>query len=254
MLDWLRRKQFERLIGKTPIGKMLDQIAIAVAVSEITSEYFRSGRTRPICSDNNASVMEIWSGTRLEAISRLWNFGAADLQLIIDPTKHPALVNSLVERSISHLAPADATGRPLEDTVSAVLRVYEYISLLEEQVASPYRQITESNPTYVSKYASLIEGMRNLHLKWQGFRYAIDTKAQIPTQPDTVFITVWRDITRRSKIVALASKFGPQYMATIHMMRENITQAKLDPKDLDELIVRIFAADDPDDVGRGPMT
>jgi hypothetical protein len=120
----------------------------------------------------------------------------------------------------------------MEDSISAMLRVYVYLSELEEKVGVPQVRTIESiesNPSYVT-YGSLVTEMRKLHVKCQGFGLALSTKSDLPVQPETIFEVVWRDVTFKSKIIALCGKLGPHYLATILAVRNEILEENKDPK------------------------
>jgi hypothetical protein len=99
MFGWFKSSKVEKTFFESHAGKMLDQMAVAVAVSETAAEYFLNYKNRPICKDSDADLLEMWRGTRLEAISRLWNFGAANIELIISPIKHPQLLDSIIKEA-----------------------------------------------------------------------------------------------------------------------------------------------------------
>jgi uncharacterized protein (DUF2267 family) len=70
MFDQFRKRRFLKEISESTPRKMIDQMAIAAAVAQLTSEYIKTEKIRPISRDRQASVVDIWRGTRLEAISR----------------------------------------------------------------------------------------------------------------------------------------------------------------------------------------
>jgi hypothetical protein len=70
MFETFRKKRFQKAILERPGGKMLDQLALAVAVSELVGEYVRSRNGVSIVGDDNASVIETWRGIRLDVPSR----------------------------------------------------------------------------------------------------------------------------------------------------------------------------------------
>lgn len=165
MFELLKKRRIKQSLRDgplAPLGKMMNQMALAVAVSEIAAEYFKSQSIIPICTDPKASLVDIWIGTRLEAISKLWNFGSASLALVIEPTKHPKLINAFIECSTKLLGYREPCGVEMEDSISAMLRVYIYLSELEQKVGVPQvRTIesVESNPSYAT-YGSLVTEMR----------------------------------------------------------------------------------------------
>jgi hypothetical protein len=221
VFEKFRQKKRIEAIANSPIGKMVDQVALAVAVAQMTSDYVQSRNGVSITKDEDASVLEIWSGVRLEAISQLWGPGPISLELIIDPAKHPKLLDALIERSNSYLHVSKSPQNEISATFSAMLRVYDVLAQLDFDVCSPYLQTDRQSKGYVAPYAGLVEEMRKLHVKWQGFMYAIHTKADfLPATPDTVFETLWRDVTYRSKVIASCARFGPHYLATFAALKK----------------------------------
>ena len=244
MFGRFRKSKLEKAIAESHVGKSLDQLALAAVVSRAMSDYFRANKIMPIIRNNDASVLELWNGTRLEAISKLWNFESPKLDLIIDPTQHPKLLNTIIESGLI-FRPHSATGNEEKDSISAILQVYDYLDQLETEV-SARRSMDPLDSD--SKYASFIIEMRKLHIKWQGFSFALATKAHLPKQPDTMFAAVWRDITFRAKMIALCKRFGTSYMAVHAAGRKLVMEEQSDLSAVDNLWVKILSADDPDDV------
>jgi hypothetical protein len=247
MFDMFRQKKRIQAIAESRAGKMLDQVALATAVAQVTGEYVRSRSGISIIKDDNASIVEMWNGIRLEAISQLWGSGPISLELIIDPAKHPKLLDALIERSNSYLFVSKSPQTEIGDTISAILRIYDVLAQMDFDVCSPYLQTDKQSKGYVAPYAGLVEEMRKLHIKWQGFMYAIRTKADfLPPIPDTVFVTLWRDVTYRSKVIALCGRLGPHYLANFTALKKEVAEANESTKGLDDLIVKILTADDPE--------
>ena len=73
MFEKFRQKKRIEAIAQSPMGKMLNQVALATAVAEITGDYVRSRNGLSILKDEDASIVEMWGGVRLEAISQLWD-------------------------------------------------------------------------------------------------------------------------------------------------------------------------------------
>ena len=247
MFEKFRRKKLIESIAASPAGKMLDQIALAVAVAETTKEYVNTRNGVSVIKDDNASVIETWKGVRLEVISQLWGSESNSLELIIDHTKHPKLLNAFVERSKSYLSVKKSPGDEVDRTISTILRVYDVLAQMDFDVCSPYLQFSKDSPGHVSRYAGLVQEMRKLHIKWQGFMHAVNTKAEyMPPVPDTVFTALWRDVTYRSKTIALCARLGPSYLTNFQELKVRVIEAGEDAARLDGLIVRILTADDPD--------
>jgi hypothetical protein len=118
---------------------------------------------------------------------------------------------------------------------------------MDFDICSPYLQTSKESPGYVSRYAGLVAEMRKLHIKWQGFMYSINTKAKyMPLVPDTVFTVLWRDVTYRSKTIALCARLGPSYLANFAGFKQVVAKGGESTTGLDDLIVRILSAEDPD--------
>jgi hypothetical protein len=247
VFEKFRQKKRIEAIAQSPAGKMLDQAALATAVAQITGDYVRSRNGLSILKDEDASIVEMWSGVRLEAISQLWGPGPISLELIIDPAKHPKFLDAFIERSNSYLYGSQSPQNEIGGTISAILCVYDVLAQMEFDVCSPYLQTDKQNKGYVAPYASLVEEMRKLHIKWQGFMYAVHTNANfLPAVPDTVFVTLWRDVTYRSKIIALCGRLGPHYLANFAALKKKVAEANESTKGLDDLIIKILMADDPE--------
>lgn len=247
VFEKFRRKKQMEAIAQSPIGKMLDQIALATAVAQITGDYVRSRNGVSILKDEDASIVEMWGGVRLEAISQLWGPGPISHELIIDPVKHPKLLDAFVERSNSYLYVSKSPQDEVAGTISAILRIYDVLAQMEFDVCTPYLQTDKQSKGYVAPYAGLVEEMRKLHIKWHGFKYAIKTRADFqPAVPETVFVALWRDVTYRSKIIALCGRLGPHYLANFAALKKTVLEGGETTKGLDDLIIKILMADDPE--------
>jgi hypothetical protein len=244
MLRWFKSTKTDK--GLRAASKIIDQLAFAIAVSESAAEYFCAQSNMPISKfrDRESSVMEIWIGTRLEAISRLWNFGAAKPELIINPETHPRLLDAIIE--IRPFLPLrEVTGDEIQDSISSICRVYDYLDQLDRDLAVPFGSLLDDVPGSISRYASFVLEMQKLHPKWQAFQFALRSKATLPDIPETIFISLWRDITFRAKMIALCSQLGPSYMATMAALRKKVTEANEEASSMDSMFVKILSADDP---------
>ncbi|MGC1695574.1 MAG: hypothetical protein WA743_09900, partial [Pseudolabrys sp.] len=124
---------------------------------------------------------------------------------------------------------------------------YDVLAQMDFDVCSPYLQTSKESLGYVSRYAGLVVEMRKLHIKWQGFMYSINTKAEyMPPVPDTIFTVLWRDVTRRSRTIALCARLGPSYLANFAKLKEVVVKRGESTAGLDDLMVRVLTADDPD--------
>jgi hypothetical protein len=247
VFEKFRQKRKVEAIAQTPMCKMLDQVALATAVAQTTGDYVQSRNGISILKDEDASIVEMWSGVRLEAFSQLWGQGPISLELIIDPAKHPKLLDAFIERSNSYLYVSKSPPNETIGTISAILRIYDVLAQMEFDVCSPYLQTDKQSKGYVAPYAGLVEEMRKLHIKWQGFTYAIKTKSDfLPPVPDTIFVTLWQNVTYRSKIIALCGRLGPHYLANFAALKQKVAEANESTKGLDDLIVKILTADDPE--------
>jgi hypothetical protein len=273
MFGWFKRKAIGRIIRDGGAGKMLDQLALAVTVSEVASEYLRANKNLPICKDRDTTVLDMWIGTRLEAISLLWNCGAANIELIISPSKHPQLLDVIIEEacnplSVAFFLPRETTGDEIKDSISAILRVYDYLYQLENDVAVPFRPMSEGEPGSRSRYASFLLEMQKLQVKWQGFKYAVQHNAYLPDQPETIFMPLWRDVTFRAKMIALCGQFGPYYIAMCAAVRQMANDPAYvaglsEPQRASEqhsrvagdtMFVKILSVDDPDQIRGTPYS
>jgi hypothetical protein len=242
MFGWSKNKSRQEVTQNS-----LDHLSRAVAVSEIAREYFQTQKQIPIAKAEGSSIMEVWHGTRLEAISQLWNFGAVNVELVIDPTKHPKLLDAIIARYL-FLPDPEPTGDEIKDKISAICKIYDYLNQLEHDLAVPSHSVRGHGPGSISRYASFVLEMHKLHPKWQAFIFALTSKAQLPDQPETIFVPLWRDVTFRAKMIAVCSRFGPHYMAQMAAVRKLIHEGNEQSTSTDSMFAKILAADDPDKV------
>ena len=177
----------------------------------------------------------------------MWNFGAAKLELIINPETHPRLLDAIIENQ-PFLRLREVTGDEIRDSISAICRVYDYLDQLERDLAVPFRSLSEDGPGSISRYASFVLEMQKLQPKWQAFQFALHSKAPLPDIPETIFISLWRDITFRAKMIALCSQLGPSYMATMAALRKKVREVNEDSGSTDSMFVKILSADDPNQI------
>jgi hypothetical protein len=233
-----------------------DQLSFSATVFDVAMKYVANEKKLPISKDENATIIDTWIGTRLEAVSQLKNFGAVNLEFITDPSKHPVLLESIVQEadnslSVSFFSSRQATGDAIKDSISAILNVYDYLYELELEFAVPFRFSFRSiSNGSVMKYASFVLQMQKLLLKWQGFDMARAWKVTLPDQPETIFVRLWQDITFRAKMIALCSRLGPHYIAMWAAARKLVIEGKENSRTSDTVFVKVLSAKDPDGLQR----
>jgi hypothetical protein len=201
-----------------------DQRAFAAAVLKIAMKYLAAETNLPISRNENATVIDTWIGTRLEAVAQLKSLGALNLELITDPSKHPLLLESFLREadnsmSVAFFSQRKAAGDAIKDSISAILNVYDYLNGLEIELAVPFRsKFGSASQGSVLRYSGFLLEIQRLLLKWQAFQIATTWKntppgVVRPEQPETMFVRLWRDVTFRAKMIAICSRFGPSYVA-----------------------------------------
>ena len=65
-------------------------------------------------------------------------------------------------------------------------------------------------------------GIKRLHVQWSEFDSAIRGSNSLPPEPSTIFDILYKDITKKSKIIALSAMFGHDHMAMIKEDEQHI--------------------------------
>jgi len=266
MFGWF--KKIERLdMEELPetLQQFIKPMALLNELTEAVSEYSRAVGSGDISSPaykrENDSVLGIWNDTRLEALSHLWGYGASDVTMLTDyqNRQQKKLLNALLQDKPHLEYPHQPSGDPIHDTLQALFRVYLFLGeagafVLDKETDRRFLELKHKNI-----FSDFEEHAKSLQASWSGYEQALHGSKDLPSMPPTILETLYRDVTKKSKTIALSAQFGPDYHAGmkrfLNLAREQIAKQKVSEEtismqlhDIECTMQALMAADDPDDV------
>ena len=214
------------------IPKMVEQslrsMSLVAALSEIVVEYLKDIKARRVAfpahkrlihKQQNASVLEIWRDTRLEALHYLFRYGSSQAILLATQNKQKLLLDYYFEKKPHLEFPYQPSSDRIHDTWQTVLKAYLYLDEIGEWTEDwedihDVKLFTKKKPI-IDEFE---RGIKRLHVQWSEFDSAIRGSNSLPPEPSTIFDILYKDITKKSKTIALSAMFGHDHMA---MIKEN---------------------------------
>ena len=233
MFRWLTKKKQppqESIIPKM-VEQSLRSMSRVAALSEIVVEYLKDikdGRIafpahkRLLHKQKNASVLEIWRDTRLEALHYLFIYGCSQASLLATQTKQNLLLDYYFEKKPHLEFPYQPSSDRIHDTWQAVFKAYLYLDETGEWTEE--REDIQNVNLFTKKkpiFDEFERDIKRLHVQWSEFDSAIRSSNSLPPAPDTIFDILYKDITKKSKTVALSAMFGHDHMAMIKKMEQH---------------------------------
>lgn len=256
MFGWFKRKSLTpsthsldpRL--QTLAEKWFEPTVLSVAIAETVSSYYsevKAGRTKsPVHLDRDAGVLEMWRGVRLEALGRMFGFGEADLTLLAKQQQQVHLINCFLN-DCPHLEMPQPRGEQLADTIQAFWQIYVYLSEVGSEVADRETDRMTLRLKGNDILTSFTNQAKQAQKGWLSFEHALKSDQEsLPELPPTIIQIIYKDVTKKSKSIALSTKFGPKYEQNIDLLRKNIMNDLDGLKSFDETLVSIMKAKDPD--------
>jgi hypothetical protein len=254
MFGWFKRKPetvdagvLDEFIEKFE-GPSILATGIAIAAKEYV-DGVRAGRLKhPAHLHKDLGVLGIWRGVENEALLAMFGFGQADVMLLAEQPKQAELLTCFLDER-PYLEMPQPRGEVMADTIQSIGQVYQYLTEVGSSVAD---RETDRLTLRYSKNKSILDALieQACHARdgWKAFETAMRTDSgTLPERPATLIEIVYKDVTLKSKSIALSTIFGPLYEENIKYLSGRISndQAR---KDFDELVARIMNATDPDDV------
>jgi hypothetical protein len=263
MFEWFKKKREKQKKVVPGIAKgLMGAKSLAVAIAETIANYsedLQSGIiSTPAYKRKDSNVVDIWRDTRLEALWCLWNYGASDVMLLANaPTQTTVLDAFFEEKPLQYEYPHQPSSDPVFDTLQAICQVYLYLNKAGSAVMDLE---TDRNTLMIKKKTIFDEFERNaeqLHVKWKEFDSAVYGSGDLPPMPNTILEVLFKDVTKKSKTIALSAQFGPDYEAGILYLEEIISEKltkKGETKDsikkqirkMQETTQKLLSALDPD--------
>ncbi len=252
MFEWLKKKRAAPEAAVEALArKWLEPSALAVALAETIREFaadVNSGRLEyPAHKRRNDSVVGIWRDLRLEALSHMFNFGRSDPMLLADQRRQLELLHCLLDER-PHLEMPQPRGEVVPDTLQAVWQVYLYLDQIGSEVAD--RETDRATLKLAKKniFDRLTARAEQLRIGWEAFEAAVKNKnTKLPEMPRTLLEELYKDVTAKTKPIALSAQFGPSYEATIKMLEEEVRNRGGDVEKARTLTQRVMQANDPDE-------
>lgn len=265
MFGWFKKKP--KADGSLPgfVEEMFRPLALGAAVGKLVVEYqadLKAGRvTAPASQRDDASALEVWRDTRIEALSFLWALPASEPAGLADSREQVDLLEAFNRATPHPMTPLPESGNAVQDTLSCVLQVYVYLDKIGTTVGD--RETCRFTLQLAGRtvLSDLEESTGRLEEQWKAFTANALQPRQgpLPKMPETFFDLIYRDVTRKSRSIALSSRFGPSYEEGIASMLEltvsnmkasGMSAAKVaeNTKRAKALMDQLLHASDPDEL------
>lgn len=248
MLKWLKSKLVSQPDPlEAQLRQLIDAPALATAIAETVAEYFdavkNGAQEFPIHRKEQASVVAVWSGVRLEALRHLFGYGKSEPFLLSDFREQQAILTSFLDERPQFEMP-QPRGEKVPDTIQGVGQVYFYLSNVGSELADRETDRDGLKIDGRSIYDDINRACEAARVDWQNWRAA-------PSQskfPKTFIELIYEDVTVKSKSIALSKVYGPFYEDGIKFVENLLTEPSDKAKFL-ATIKRVMIATDPDHVG-----
>jgi hypothetical protein len=263
MFGWFKKKstpQSEAVCQK--LLQFQKPMILVQALAEEISEYYKavkSGKSSaPAYQRKDDSVVGIWRDTRLEVLRQLWGYGASEPTLLADRFQQKKLLYAFFENKPQYEYSHQPSGDPLHDTLQALFHVY----LLLEKAGTAVGD-KETDGLFlkcVAKktiFSDFEEDAKVLRTEWTAFEQAVHGSGGIPAMPCTLLEILYKDVTRKTKTIALSAQFGPDYQTNMNDLVNRVEEQMHDQGKSQESInkkmeqlrstyKKLLAADEPD--------
>ena len=229
MLEWFKKKREkqEKVIPGV-VKELMASKSLAVAIAKTITNYSEDVKngivSAPAYKRKDSNVVDIWRDTRLEALQLLWNYGASDVMLLANAPTQKTVLDVLFKEKPQYEYPHQPSSDPVHDTLQAIFQVYLYLS---EAGSAVMDLETDRNTLKIKKETIFDEFERNaeqLRVQWKGFDSAVHGSGDLPPMPNTILEVLFKDVTKKSKTIALSAQFGPDYEAGILHLEEIISE------------------------------
>lgn len=242
---WLKKKLLPSDELTAFAEELIKPQALAVALAETVCDYevaIRAGKlTFPAHRRAGASVIDIWADLRIEALSKLFNFGRAEPYLLSDLRRQEELLNCFLDDRV-HLEFPQPRGEIVPDTIQGMFQVYLYLDATGSEVAD--RETDHSGLKLDGR--SIIDRIEatcaDVRPKWLAFR----ANPGLNSVPLTMIELLYADVTAKAKSIALSTKFGPNYESGIKFVENLLLEQGDNPVAFRAMVERIMRTDDPD--------
>lgn len=246
MWKWLRKRPLatdDQAI--TLANPALEAYSLAVAVAETVRDYVgavKAGKiSYPAHRREVASVVEIWSDLRVEALHKLFNFGRSDPLMLGDIKWQSDLLTAFLDDRV-HLRLPQPQGAIVPDTIQAVWQVYLYLDAAGSEVAD--RETDREGLRLEER--SILDRLEASCLDARRQWASVGAGEPNDAFPLTMFELLYEDVTAKSKSIALSKVFGPHYESGIKHVEQRLARQGDGLREFQAMVKRVLGADDPD--------
>jgi hypothetical protein len=142
----------------------------------------------------------------------------------------------------------------MADTIQSIWQVYIRLTEVGSSVADRETDRLTLRSKNKGVLDALTEQARHARDGWKAYETAMRTDSgTLPDMPTTLIEIVYKDVTLKSKSIALSTIFGPSYEENIKYMSGRLSNNQQARKDFDESIAAIMNATDVDDAKLRPL-
>jgi len=215
MFGWFKKKPELSPETEGLADTLFGAQALAIAIAECVRDHFlavKDGRIDyPAHRRRGSNVEAIWTDVRMEAMQKMFGFGQSDPMMLANMPQQSALLASFLNER-PHLEFPQPRGQPVADTLQGVWQIYVYLDAVGSEVmdretdrASLKAQGRDITSSFTSDAIALLK-------QWAEFEKELRTKSgPLPQRPQTIIEILWKDVTAKTKSIALSVIFGPYY-------------------------------------------
>jgi hypothetical protein len=262
VFGWFKKKAAPEVPSalRELVDRTLGPMALAVAVADLARDYTRdvqAGRVSyPAHKRKDASVVEVWADTRIEALRCIMGFVQADPIMLCDTREQARLLDKFLNDRPQFSFP-QPSGDRYAQTIQAMWQVYVYLDKVGSVVADPDTDRDALKVAGKTILDTLLRRAGELREEWRAFELALQSGRSLPPRPETLFEAMYADVTAKTKTIALATRFGPDYHSNmkwlVNRVREKLqkerrptAEIEAAAQEMQRTMDRTMAATDPD--------
>jgi hypothetical protein len=252
MFGWFKKKhQQDKSSLPESIERMMMTKSLATAIADHVSSYSKDvqdGKLLPTPAYihvDDYSILDIWRFTRLEALSHLYSHRGSDVLLLAEPPIQKKILDFFFENKPQDEHSRQPSNDPIHNIIQAMYEVYSYLSKAGSAVADGETcnlRLRSKNKTIFCEFET---NAQQLRVQWDKF-----DSVKLPPFPPFILEVLYKDVTKKSKTIALTAKLGPDYEGNLkgllQAMRERLTDEEV--RTVQETYQKVLTAQDPDHI------
>jgi hypothetical protein len=240
---------------KTFFKDMMDPYVSAISIVEVAKNYFKyveKGKIEyPAHRRKNSSVKTIWADVRIEALHEMFGFGQADIMLLADRKRQLELINCFINEK-PHLQWPQPRGETIPDTLQAIWQIYIYLHAVGSEVCDKETdgfQLKKKGKDIITDFTIEIVKLRDQYMAFE--EQIKNPNSECLSLPPTIFCVLFKDVTAKTKSIALSAIFGPYYEGGITALKNTMREQGAEESDIkrfEDSVDLVMKAVEPEDI------